>query len=425
MKKIYLVLNFVCLVIGAFSQKKWDGTGGDNNWGTAANWYPDGVPLPGDFVILDNSLDVSSYTVLLPSGAVSVSIQSLQIMPGMGKTILLQIPSGNFASPCLQITGNGESLELGNGATLKNSSGAISGDIILLTGLMRISNGGRYLHNTPRGNAALIDKLSVAAGTEQGIFEFDVPGTAGYTVSLTGNTFGTLVFSANAAGGLKSYSGSGTSTLQINGHWIINPGVTLTSTLSSNILLRGELDIRGNLNLHPVTSGSTGRSIFFTGSNNIIKGSGNLSLNNNFRNLELFSGSICYLGRAITLALPTHTFLVNSGAILHTGIFFIDGNGSFTLDTDATIGIGLTEGISSSGNNGNIRTLTRNYSSGANYFYEGDGNQETGNGLPENIHGLGINKIFGNLQLSNTVSITGAIHLLSGLINTSTSKGLI
>jgi hypothetical protein len=425
MKKIYLVLIFVYLVSGVYSQKKWDGAGGDNNWSTGSNWFPDGVPLPGDLVILDNSLDLSSYTVLLPSGAVSVSVQSLQVLPGISKTILLQIPSGNIANPCLQITGNGESLELGNGATLQNSSGAISGDIILLAGLMRISNGGRYLHNTPRGNAALIDKLSVSAGTELGIFEFDVPGTAGYTVSLTGNTFGSLIFSAAAAGGLKSYSGSGTSTLQINGNWIINPGATLTSTLSANILLRGALDIRGNLNLHPVTSGATGRSIFFSGTNNIIRGSGNLSLNNNFRNMEVFSGSICSLEKSIILTLPSHTFLVNSGAILHTGIFTIEGNGTFTVDTDATLGIGLAEGISSSENNGNIRTLTRNYNIGANYFYEGDGNQETGNGLPGNIHGLGIHKISGNLQLTNTVRVTGTIYLQSGLINTTESKSLI
>jgi hypothetical protein len=425
MKKIYLVLIFLSLINEGFSQKKWDGNGGDNNWSTSSNWFPDGVPLPGDLVILDNSLYVSSYTVLLPSGAVNVSVQSLQVLPSMGNNILLHLPSGNVASPGLQITGSGESLELGNGATLRNSSGAVSGEVILLAGLMRISNGGRYLHNTPRGNATLIDKLSIAAGTELGIFEFDVPGTAGYTVSLTGNTFGSLVFSATAAGGLKSYSGSGTSTLQINGNWIINPGTTLTSTLSANILLRGELDIRGNLNLHPVTSGGTGRSIFFTGTNNIIRGTGNLSLNNNFRNMEVFSGSICSLEKGITLPLAVHTFLVNSGAILHTRTFSIDGNGTFTVDTDATLGIGLSEGITISGNNGNIRTLTRNYNTGANYFYEGDGNQETGNGLPGNINGLGINKTSGNLQLTKTVSVSGTIYLQSGLINTSDAISLI
>jgi len=50
----------------------------------------------------------------------------------------------------------------------------------------------------------LIDRIVQTVGTEKGIFEFDVPGTAGYTVSLTGNTFGSLSFRAAAAGASKS-----------------------------------------------------------------------------------------------------------------------------------------------------------------------------------------------------------------------------
>ena len=75
MKKIYLVFSFALLVIAGYSQKKWDGIGGDNNWSNSTNWFPDGVPLPGDLVILDNSLVSGSYTVQLPSGAVSITIQ--------------------------------------------------------------------------------------------------------------------------------------------------------------------------------------------------------------------------------------------------------------------------------------------------------------------------------------------------------------
>ena len=290
---------------------------------------------------------------------------------------------------------------------------------------MRINNDGRYLHNTPRGNAALIDKLSVAAGTELGIFEFDVPGTAGYTVSLTGNTFGSLVFSASAAGGTKSYSGSGTSTMQINGNWIIQAGASLTSTLSANILLKGELVISGNLNLHPSTAGSTGRSIFFTGSANRIRGSGNLGMNANFRNLELFTGSNCTLMRDISLPQLTHTFLINSGAVLHTGLYTIDGNGSFTLDTDATLGIGSADGISISGNSGNIRTLTRNFSSGSNYIYESDADQQSGTGLPSMVNILGVNKPGGKLQLSGTVSVMNELWLLAGNILSTNQNKLI
>jgi hypothetical protein len=425
MKNVYLAIVFTCFMYLAQGQKNWDGGGNDNNWSTAANWFPDGVPTPGEAVVLDNSLFDGSYTVLLPSGTVSVSVETLRILPAAGNTIVLQLPAGNTSVPGLEVTGSGESLELGSGATLRNSSGAVSGEVIRLTGLMRINNGARYLHNTQRGNASLIDKISTAAGTELGIFEFDVPGTAGYTVSLTGNTFGSLVFSASAAGGVKSYSGSGTSTLQINGNWTIRPGATLTSTLSANILLRGELDISGNLNLHPSTAGGTGRSIFFTGTNNIIKGNGNLSLNTNFRNMEVFSGSICTLERSLNLPQTGHTFLLNSGALLHTGNNLISGNGIFTADTDATLGIGSPEGISLSGNTGNIQTATRNFNTGANYIFESAGEQVSGNGLPVTINDLGVDKATGNLQLTNTVRVNGQLQLRSGLINTQSDALII
>ena len=425
MKKWYLVLIWVCLVSGGYCQKKWDGEGGNNNWATANNWLPNGVPVAGDDVLLDNSIVSGSYTVLLPSGTVTVSIRSLRILPVEGNTILLHLPPVNTASQGLEVTGSGESLELGNGGTLRNSSGASSGEVLVLTGLMRINNGGRYLHNTARGNAALIDKLSVAAGTEQGIFEFDVPGTAGYTISITGNIFGSLVFSATAAGGAKSYSGSGTSTLQINGNLVIRSGVSLTSTLSANIILRGELEISGNLNLNPSTAGSTGRSILFTGINNLIKGNGNLGLNNNFRNLEVSSGSICTLARSINLPQPGNNFQVNSGGVLHTGNYNISGNGRFTTDLNATLGLGSPKGISITGNTGNIQTAARTFNTGAKYLYEGGSDQETGSGLPASINGLAINKSGGNLQLTKTVRITGELDLQSGLINTSTAALLI
>jgi hypothetical protein len=425
MNKVYLALLLFYCMPEVYGQKKWDGEGNDNFWANAVNWFPDGVPQDGDSVVLDNSHFTGSYTVQLPSGAVTVSLESLQLLPENGNSITIHLPMTNTSVPGLQISGTGESLVLGNGAILRNSSGATSGDVIQLSGLMRISNGGRYLHNTQRGNAALIDKLSVAAGTELGIFEFDVPGTAGYTVSLTGNTFGSLVFSAQAAGGAKSYSGSGTSTLQINGNWNIKLGATLTSTLSANIILRGELDISGNLNLHPPTAGGTGRSIFFSGTNNIIKGNGNVSLNNNFRNLEVFSGSICTLARSVNLTQQGHTFLLNSGAMLHTGNFTVEGNGSFTADTDATLGISSPDGISSSGNSGSIRTANRNFNAGANYLYEGEGNQASGSGLPAAIKGLIVNKTGGQLQLSHTVRVTGELHLQSGVINTNNNAMII
>ncbi len=85
------------------------------------------------------------------------------------------------------------------------------------------------------------------------------------------------------------------------------------------------------------------------------------------------------------------------------------------------LGIGSPEGISLSGNTGNIQTATRNFNAGANYLFESAGDQVSGNGLPGTIKDLGVDKPAGNLQLTNTVRVNGQLQLRSGLINTQSS----
>jgi hypothetical protein len=417
------ILSILCAAFSFISvaQHRWDGGGGDGRWDNAANWQPDGVPLPGSGVLLDNSLDVFGYTVTLPPGAVTVELAFLQVIPGSGQSIELILPRENTASPGLRITGPGDALALETGALLRNASGASAGDAIQVTGTFRIANGARYLHQTARGNATLIDRLSVAEGTETGIFEFDVPGTAGYTVSLTGNTFGTLAFSASAAGGVKAYSGSGSSILQIRGDWIIRKGATLTSTLSANVQLQGTLDVEGSLQLNPSTAGTTGRSVLFAGASGRIRGEGHIGFNAQFRTLEFTPGATYHLNRNLSLPFPQHRVLVRPGAVVHLETNEIQGDGRFTIEPGGTLGIGNPEGISFSGSAGNIRTALREFSEGAWYLYEGEGYQLTGSGLPVRVARLLVNKPSGNLQLSQNVSITNLLGLYEGIIASSAS----
>jgi len=247
-------IAFIC-----FGQKKWDGGGNNTQWSNDLNWSPDGIPSPSDDVLLDNSLFPGSYLVELPSGNSLADIHSLSI--GTSPNIItLLLPVTNTATTALNLSGTGDVIIIGNNGVLRNASGANSGTPIMLIGTMKILDGGKYIHQTARGNAVLIDRLSSVPGTEKGIFEFDVPGTSGYTVSLTSNTFGTLSFSAKAAGGTKSYSGSGTGNLNIRGDLLIESGTQLSSTLTADILLAGNLKVDGRLNIIPVTPGSTGRS---------------------------------------------------------------------------------------------------------------------------------------------------------------------
>jgi hypothetical protein len=398
----------------ANAQKKWDGGGGTGQWADALNWNPDGVPGTEDDVVLDNQLFAGNYAVELPTGSLVTLVKTLRITPST-TTISVILPSANTAVPGFKLSGTEESLIVDNGGTFVNASGASSGSPLQLAGKMRVNNGGKYVHRTPRGNAELIDKLISDAGTENGIFEFDVPGTSGYTVSLTGNTFGSLVFRASAAGGAKSYSGSGSSGLNIRGHLVIEHGALLTSTLTSDIILGGDLIVNGILDLHPVTTGTTGRSFVFGGKDVVFQGSGTLSMNAFFRNLLVAKNA------SLTLETPCHLSLTPNTLICHGQLYckggYVGGPGSFLLSDEATILIGSNDGIWQSADRGDIRTTFRNFSSNAKFQYVGTSTQITGDGLPDSIAVLSINNS-SQLELNKPVAVTQVLELLSGKIKT-------
>jgi hypothetical protein len=131
------------------AQKKWDGGGNNNQWYNDQNWFPDGIPTPSDDVILDNSLFPLTYLVELPSGNITVELRSLTISTDMIPITVL-LPVTNTASPGLTLTSAVDPLILGKAAIFRNASGAGSGNTILLNGNLKILDGGRYIHQTPR-----------------------------------------------------------------------------------------------------------------------------------------------------------------------------------------------------------------------------------------------------------------------------------
>lgn len=204
----------------AIAQFRWDGEGQDQQWNTAANWEGDQLPGADDEVLLDNIFVSGNYTVMLPAGNVAVSVRSLTIKPAPGIIITWINPTVNSSATAFVATASGDAIVLGEGAVMINASGAQSGTPVSVstTGFFRINNGGHYIHRTERGHTTnLVSRLSTEPGTEQGVFEFDVPSATAYTVSISNRTYGTLVFSATAAGQNKTYTGSGTGVVTIRG----------------------------------------------------------------------------------------------------------------------------------------------------------------------------------------------------------------
>ena len=244
------LLFFVLLIsFHSSAQIKWDGDAGDNQWMTAANWSGNVLPGITDDVILDNSFVSGSYGVVLPPGSILVQIRSVSITPATGNTIELNLPATNVSVPALKISGAIYGMVIGNGGVFKNSSGADSGATVVISDSLKINNGGRFIQNSVRSHAAVVMVLSKAPGTEEGIFEFDIP-AASSTVSLSGRTYGKLLFSSTTMNGPVTYSGAGINRCTVKSDLQTGPGVTVSLNLDDTLFIgRDLLQQGGTINL--------------------------------------------------------------------------------------------------------------------------------------------------------------------------------
>ncbi|MCO5272776.1 MAG: autotransporter-associated beta strand repeat-containing protein, partial [Cyclobacteriaceae bacterium] len=99
----------------------------------------------------------------------------------------------------------------------------------------------------------------------------------------------------------------------------------------------------------------------------------------------------------------------------------IEGDGSFTLSAGATLGITSVDGITATGSGavGNIQvTGSRNYSTNANYIYNGSSDQDVGDGLPGTVNNLTIDNSGGGgnnaVSLDSDVAISGTLTVSQG-----------
>ncbi|MCX6929273.1 MAG: hypothetical protein NT154_39545, partial [Verrucomicrobia bacterium] len=134
-------------------------------------------------------------------------------------------------------------------------------------------------------------------------------------------------------------------------------------------------------------------------------GSSFTTVAHNFTVTSTGSGSLT-LGHDLAV---TGTATVSSDGELNCGTYKITG-AAFTLSSGGTLGIGSADGISSSGNSGNIQTTTRTFATDGDYLYNGTAAQTTGSGLPANVHNLTIQNSAGvTLTAAETVSGTVAL----------------
>lgn len=408
---------------GTIAQKKWDGEGGDGLWSNERNWQPDGIPLPSDDVLINNQHVAGSFKIAFPGGTFAATVHSLSILPNNGDSISIELPADNTASPCLTMSSAGNAFRIGKGGWFINRSGASAGNPMVVNGSFLIENEGRYVHKTLRGNATLVAKLVVNPSTQYGIFEFDVPGNSGYTLSISGRQFGSLWLSSNTAG-KKSYSGTGVSELQVHGDLIIADSSSLVSSLNNNVLMGRNLKVWGKFSLNPTLADTIKRELLFKGDSTSLMVSGSISLGPNFRNIVVERG-LFQLKSNMVFTHPNHGWKLFREATMMMDDFSLGGTGSFITDSSSTLGIGSTAGISADSLKGNIRMKILSLHPKGKYIFYGAGDQFTGDRFPAEAAGISINKPNGRLMLSNGIRITDSLGLIKGNAITDSIKPLV
>jgi hypothetical protein len=199
------------------------------------------MPLNTDDVLLDNGDLPVSYQVILPDQ--QVILRTLQIKPSPGRNIELILPISNILTDAFSVTGPGYGIALFAGAIFRNASGLSSGESLQIADSIIIYDGARYIHQTRASHAnSILRYLATSPGTEQGIFDFDVP-KAAYTISVSNRTYGSLELHANAYGGVVSYTCTGANPLLVRGNLRLGSNVHLSMNLSGtngNILVQGD-----------------------------------------------------------------------------------------------------------------------------------------------------------------------------------------
>ena len=417
------VFQFLSLLLHeANAQKRWDGEAGDGLWNSETNWSPNGVPDSTDLLVFDNFIIPITYTVTLPPGANQIKLISLSIQPSPGQAITLIIPETNTAVPAINLSSAQQSITICNGGRLINRSGAVAGNTIQMNGKIRIENGGRYSHQTLRGNAYIITKNEVVAGTELGTIEFDLPTAASYPISVSGKQYGSLHLISSTEE-KRNYLGSGSNDLTIRGNLVIGESTQFNSTLNSNIYINGNLSISGTLSLIPSVADTTNRELIFLGDSSSFFSNGSFLLGAHFRNIRIQKGTLC-LKSAIHLNQASSAFIVgpNTRAMLDTSC--IVGEGMFKSDSAAVLGIASPDGISVDSSKGNIRTAQQVFSPKTSFIFYGDQEQVSGTGYPLSVASLEINKTNGNLRLTSPLEVSDSLRLSSGRILSSISSTL-
>lgn len=381
------------------------------NWNSTSTWSATSggssgatIPVSGDVVFIEGN-----YTVTLNANTAN-TLNSITIATGSTFTT-----TNNFTVNATTITVNGV---YNNGST---------GAITVTT--MRVNNGATYQHDV---NSATIPSATWGASSNcliTGIVSTKPP---------IDQNFGNLTW--NCPDQTAEFGANGSGTINIQGNLtIVNTGTkffhpkdNVTHTIGGDFIQTGgTLQFMANpANPTMVINGNFSKSagLFWTKNEDAtVQIAGDFSFTGGtIQGVSASKGfNFIFNGSDIQTFTSGGTFVnivnwvVNSGSTFQTkDVNTVIGGTTFTVSSDATLGVSSSVGISQTGYFGNIQTTgTRSFATDANYIYNGTTAQITGSGLSQ-VKNLSINNPMG-VTLSTNIKVNGILTLTTGIVKTS------
>ncbi len=459
--KTLVVLTTASMIPALQAGNLWDGGGGDDNWGTGANWSPDGSPGPGsgndlffggstrltpfnNYAAFDDwrniTFNVGAGSFNLTGNAIDLfgKIENLsnntQIF-GLGSIALNSATNnefnpvnGNLTITSANIFTNGNQLKVfgNNGFTLSFASGTN----IQQTGSVSINQNSTVIYNSAHSytgdtfvNAGKLQFNTGASASSSTIRLGDTSGSANAEMNLIAATGGqslsnTIVARAGSSGvrTLDSQNTSGTNAL--TGVIALDAALTLKQSAGGTLNLTGSfMDVKQQTltvnNAGTINISKSLDSSFAAGGSLVKQGTGTLILSDTSNN---------YTG-------TNNATLNANGTQIAGGILGIHGDASLGLaPAGAYNNIQFTASgtLQDTANNISLNA-NRNISiaSGATAHLDSNGNTFTINGVVNGTGGLvNINGTGGTVVLTGNNTYTGATTVSQGTLQVNANNAL-
>lgn len=448
MKKILLTILFAAgAVLSLNAQTIFSNGTGGGDWSSGSTWLGGVVPTANADVVIAGTDSVSTTTnaictnlTVLSGGKLSTGIDSVSV----SGTFMLEADAW-FYNRSTKGTVPGTVRELDPASTVVHSgSGTVGnadnntfGNLIIV----------RVEGCVPGANLTIKGNLVINNGSATVVFRGVRPTTGSQTHTVEGNliiergTISCIDVGDNSMVGIWNIKGdviinspdarfscfssanaSGLAIYNIDGNIINNGGRIQAGTSSSAGPGIGIINLKGNFTFNSgifATNSLGAYAINFkkNGVQNFYLRGVNVNLNTNLHD-TIFAGS------TVVMDLDTNKWgsstggeFVVDGTLEMKSVSRLTGSGNFTLNENATLKIGNTDGITLSTMLGSVQmTGTRTFSNNANYIYNGTVAQTFGDGLPASVKNLEVANATG-VTLLNDLSVTNSLKITNGSLD--------